>query len=143
MWPPCYNGIKMTARLITAIISTLLEEAALVVIVLWGLPKLGIHIPLAGLIVLMVAWCAWSVYTYRLGSRALKMKPVLPTMVGSKGRVASPLLPQGLVSIRGELWIATSTSGKIDIGEEVIVVEQDGLKLVVDKGGASDSKETE
>ena len=125
-----------------AIISTLLEEAALVVIVLWGLPKLGIQIPLAGLIALMVAWCAWSVYTYRMGSRALKMKPVLPTMVGSKGKVTSPLVPQGLVRIKGELWIATSTSGEIDIGEEVIVVEQDGLKLIVDKGSASDSKET-
>ena len=33
-------------------------------------------------------------------------------------------------------------SGEIDIGEEVIVVEQDGLKLIVDKGSASDSKET-
>ena len=125
-----------------AIISTLLEEAALVVIALWGLPKLGIQIPLAGLITLMVAWCAWSVYTYRMGSRALKMKPVLPTMVGSKGKVTSPLVPQGLVRIKGELWIATSTSGEIDIGEEVIVVEQDGLKLIVDKGSASDSKET-
>lgn len=133
----------MTARLITAIISTLLEEAALVVIVLWGLPKIGIQIPLAGLIALMVAWCAWSVYTYRMGSRALKLKPVLPSMVGSKGRVTSPLVPQGLVRIKSELWIATSTSGKIDIGEEVIVVEQDGLKLIVDKGGASDSQETE
>jgi membrane protein implicated in regulation of membrane protease activity len=131
----------MSARLITAIISTLLEEAALVVIVLWGLPRLGVHIPTAGLIILMVAWCAWSVFTYRLGSRALRIKPVLPTMIGSKGTVTSPLVPQGLVIIKGELWIATSTSGEIDIGEEIIVAEQDGLKLVVDKDSASDLKE--
>jgi len=134
---------KISGRLILAILSNLVEEAALVAIVLWGLPQVGIQIPLAGLIALMVAWCAWSVYTYRLGSRALKMKPVLPTMVGSKGKVTSPLVPQGLVRIKGELWIAKSTSEKIDIGEEVTVVEQDGLKLIVDKGSASDSKETE
>jgi membrane protein implicated in regulation of membrane protease activity len=131
----------MNTRLITAIISTLLEEAAIVVVVLWGLPRLGIHIPLAGLISLMVAWCAWSIFTYRLGSRALRIKPVLPTMIGSKGTVSSPLVPQGLVRIGSELWIATSTAGKIDIGEKVTVVEQDGLKLVVDKDSASDLKE--
>lgn len=67
----------------------------------------------------------------------------LPGMVGCKGRVASPLIPQGLVRIKGELWIAKSTSGNIDAGEEVIVVEQDGLKLVVAKGGAGDLSKTE
>jgi len=78
----------MTARLILAIISTILEEAALVVIVLVGLPRLGIHIPLAGLIAIMVAWFAFSVFTYRMGSRALKKKPIvgLPTMIGSRGK---------------------------------------------------------
>ncbi|MDO8688314.1 MAG: hypothetical protein Q7K41_06985, partial [Dehalococcoidales bacterium] len=43
-----------------------------VVIVLWGLPRIGITIPLAGLIALMVAWGAYSVITYQLGSRALR-----------------------------------------------------------------------
>ena len=126
----CYNGIRMSARLILAIVSTLLEEAALVVIVLLGLPRLGIHIPLAGLIVLMVAWCAWSVITYRMGSRALRRKPLLPTVVGSKGKVVSPLTPGGIIRIKGELWQATSIGGNIDNGEEVTVVGQDGLKLI-------------
>jgi len=126
----------MTARLILAIFSTLLEEAALVVVVLWGLPQLGIHIPLAGLIALMVAWGAFSIFTYRMGSRALRRKPLigLPGMVGSKGEVVSPLAPKGVVRIKGELWESTSAGGRIDIGEEVTVVGQDGLKLVVRKG---------
>ena len=126
----------MTARLILAIFSTLLEEAALVVVVLWGLPQLGIHIPLAGLIVLMVAWGAFSILTYRMGSRALRRKPLigLPGMVGSKGEVVSPLDPKGVVRIKGELWEAASDGGRIDIREEVTVVGQDGLKLVVRKG---------
>ena len=126
----------MTARLILAIFSTLLEEAALVVVVLWGLPQLGIHIPLAGLIVLMIAWGAFSILTYRMGSRALRRKPLigLPGMVGGKGEVVSPLGPKGVVRIKGELWEAASDGGRIDIGEEVTVVGQDGLKLVVRKG---------
>ena len=126
----------MSARLIWAIVSTLLEEAAIAAIVLWGLPRLDIEIPLAGLIALMVAWGAYSVITYRRGSRALKKEPLcgLPDMVGSQGEVVSPLAPEGLVRIRGELWMAKSAGGEIDVGAKVTIVEQDGLKLVVQEG---------
>mgnify|MGYP001346138505 CR=1 FL=1 len=125
----------MRTRLVLAIISTVLEEVALAVIVLVGLPHLGIHIPLAGLIALMAAWGAYSVITYRMGSRALRRKPVvgLPHMVSSKGEVVSPLAPEGLVRIKGELWVAKSASGEIGSGEEVVVERQDGLKLIVHK----------
>jgi len=130
----------MAARLIFAIISTLLEEAALVAIVLWALPEIGIHMPLPGLIVLMVAWLAYSVFTYRLGSQALRKSPLvsLPEMVGSKGKIVSLLVPEGLVRIRGELWMARSDGKQMGIGTEVTVVEQDGLKLVVCESSASD-----
>ena len=128
---------KISGRLIVAIVSTLMEETALVVIVFWGLPWLGIHLPLWGsivlLIILMVTWGTYTVITYWMGSRALREKPVLglPDMVGSKGEVVSPLAPDGLVKIRGELWIAESESGEVALGGKVIVVGQDRLKLVV------------
>ena len=133
----------MSARLVWAIISTLLEEAAIVAIVLWGLPRLDIDIPLAGLIALMVAWGAYSVITYRRGSRALRRKPLdgLPDMVGSQGEVVSPLAPEGLVRIKGELWQAESASGRIDTGEEVTVVRQDRLKVIVRKRSTTDDLE--
>ena len=135
----------MGGRLIVAIISTLMEETALVVIVLWGLPRLGIRIPLAGLIALMAAWGVFSVFTYRMGSRALSRKPVigLPDMVGSKGKVVSRLDPEGLVKIKDELWVAKSASGEMDTGEKIAVVGQDGLKLVVCKSSTNDLKGTE
>jgi len=122
-----------------AIISTLLEETAIAVIVLFGLPRVGVHIPLAGLIAIMVVWGAFSVFTYRVGSRALALKPTvsLPDMVNSKGKVVSPLDPDGLVRIRGELWVAESATGRMDTGEEIVVVGQEGLKLVVDKSSSS------
>ena len=123
----------MRARLILAIVSTVLEEAALVAIVLWALPEIDIHIPLFGLVALMVAWGAYSITTFRLGSRALRRKPViaLSNMVGSKGKVVSPLVPEGLVRIKGELWVAKSASGEMELGKKVIVVRQDSLKLDV------------
>ena len=121
------------ARLILAIISTILEEAAIVAIVLLGLPRLGIQIPLWGLIILMVLWLTYSVTTYQLGSRALKKEQLvgLPGMVGSKGRVVSTLAPEGLVRIRGELWIANSVGREMKSGEKITVVGQDSLKLIV------------
>ena len=99
-------GRKSRARLIFAIVSTVLEEVALVAIVLWGLPKLGIHIPLWGLIILMVAWGSYVIYAYRLGSRALMKKPVagLTAMIGSKGRVVNPLAPEGFIKVEGVLY---------------------------------------
>jgi len=130
----------MSARLILAILSTLLEEAALVALVLWGLPQLGIEIPMAGLIALMVAWGAYSVITYRIGSRALRRKAIagLPAMVGTKGKVVSPLAPKGLVRIKSELWEATSSGVNIDAGEEIIVVGQDRLRLTVRRSSLKD-----
>ncbi len=106
----------------------------------WGLPQLGIELPLAVLIALMVAWGAYAVYTYRMGSRALRKKPVagLTAMVGSKGKVVNPLTPDGLVRIKGELWQAASVDKSIGVGEEVTVVRQDGLKLIVSKSSTRD-----
>jgi membrane-bound ClpP family serine protease len=131
-------------RLIIAIVSTLAEEAAMAAVVLWGLPRLGIYIPLWVLIAVMVAWGAYAVFTYRMGSRALRKKPVtgLTAMVGSQGKVVKPLVPEGFVRIRGELWRAISAGESIEVGEEITVVGQDGLRLIVSKGSAGYSTRT-
>jgi membrane-bound ClpP family serine protease len=120
-------------RLVIAIISTILEEGAIVALVIFGLPQLGIIFPLAGLIALMVIWLAISIFLFKMGSRALKRKPydILPNMVGCKGKVVSTLAPDGMVRIKGETWVATSVNERVDLGERVVVIEQDGLKLVV------------
>lgn len=130
----------MKGRLIIAIVSTTLEETALAVGVLWGLPKFDIHIPLWVLIIVMIAWAVYTVTTYRMGSRALRRKPVHgpAAMLGSEGKVASSLVPEGMVRIKGELWQAKSTSGRMDTGEKVIVVGQDGLKLTVRRRSPND-----
>lgn len=130
-------GRNINGRLIAAVVSTLLEETAIVAIVLWGLPRTGVQLPQWGsivlLIVLMVGWGTWSIFTYRKGSEALRREPLagLPNMLGTRGQVVSPLTPEGLVKIKGELWVAKSESGEINPGGEITVVGQDRLKLVV------------
>jgi len=123
----------MTARLIIAIVSTVLEEVALVVIWRWGLPQLGVHLPLYVLIAAMVVWAVYAVTTFWVVTRALRKKAVigLPTMIGGRGKAVSPLTPEGQVIIKGELWGAKSIDIDIDTREEVVVVGQDGLKLIV------------
>ena len=120
-----------------AVFSTLLEEAAILVIFLWGLPELGISIPTAGLVAIMVLWAVISVVIYRAGTRALKAKPIvgLPDMIGSRGKAVGPLIPGGVVRIKGELWEAESAGGGIEMGEEISVVGQQDLKLTVCKSG--------
>jgi membrane-bound ClpP family serine protease len=124
------------------ILATLVEEIVIVLVVLLVLPRFGINIPLPGFIGMIVGLAVWAVITYRLASRALEKKPVVVlSMVGSRGRVVSPLTPQGLIKIKDELWDAKSAGKIIDTDEEVIVVKQEGLKLIVRKITAKDSKE--
>jgi membrane-bound ClpP family serine protease len=123
----------MRGRLILAIVSTILEEAALVAIVLVGLPELGIKIPIAALIALMIGWAFIAVIIYRAGSRALRRKPVsgLEAIIGSKGKVVKTLDPEGLIRVGTELWRARSAGNSIDVGQEVTIVGQEGIKLIV------------
>jgi membrane-bound ClpP family serine protease len=123
----------MTGRLIVAIITTLIEEAALAALVLWGLPALGINLHVGVLIALMAALAAYAITTYLMGTRALKKKPVvgLPDMVGARGKAVSALAPDGTVRIKGELWESKAEGRKINAGADVTVVGQDGLKLIV------------
>jgi len=123
----------MTTRLIVAIVSTLAEEAALAAVVLWGLPHVGINLHVGVLIALMVALAAYAVTTYRMGSCALKRKPVvgLPDMVGARGKTVSDLAPEGTVRIKGELWDSRAEGRRINAGVWVTVVGQEGLKLIV------------
>lgn len=54
-------------------------------------------------------------------------------LVGQTGTTQTELDPEGTVFIKGERWNAASESGRIELGEEVMVIEVDGLKLKVIK----------
>lgn len=122
-----------SARLILAIVSTSAIEGTLVVIWRWVLPEFDIELPLAILIAVMAAYAVFAVVDFWFVTRFLKRQATigLPTMIGSKGKVASPLAPEGMVMIRSELWGASSDGGNIYKGEEIVVTGQDGLKLTV------------
>lgn len=123
----------MKRRLALSILGTLFEEAAIMAIAIWGLPLLGVRIPLWGLIVIMAVWAGYSTFTHWLGNRAMNREHItgLPHMIGTTGEVVSQLAPEGMVRIKGELWIARAAGGEIKAGGQVLVVGQERLKLIV------------
>jgi len=128
------KGRKYTAY---AIITSLLEELALVAVVLWLLPRFGIDIPLWGLALLMIALGEYSYIIYKLGKKALDKKPIVSPDIGNRGKATTPLTPTGYVRLGTEMWKASSTDSSIDAGEEVVVVGMQGMTLLVaplDKG---------
>ena len=122
--------VKHKRYTVHVIITTLLEEAALVAVVLWLLPEFGINIPLWGLIIMMVALGTYAWVTYRLGRKALDKKPIFSPDVGSRGRTTTPISPTGYVRVNGELWRASSSS-TIGAGEEIAVAGMEGMTLLV------------
>ena len=113
-----------------AITTSLLEEAALMAVVLWLLPKVAINIPFWGLILMMIALGVYNYINYRLGKKALTKKPMISLDIGSRGRTTTPISPKGYVRVNGELWQASSNS-TIDAGEEIAVVGIEGMTLLI------------
>jgi membrane protein implicated in regulation of membrane protease activity len=120
-------------RLIIAILTSLLDEALIIFVILWGLPQLGINLPLYIIFIVCAAFMVYAVVFYQAGSRALIIRPVkgFTDQVGLEGKAVNRLSPEGTVKISGELWNARAESGEIEAGTRVIVTNQDGFKLIV------------
>ena len=105
-------------RLIIAIISNLLDEAIIAAFIIFGLPRLGVDIPLWGLILIGIGFLVYAVGFYLIGSKVLRKKPLpgLTNMVGVEGKVVSRLAPKGFIRAEGELWSSKADIGIIDIG---------------------------
>jgi len=52
-------------------------------------------------------------------------------MTGIEGKATVRLAPKGFVKIESELWEARTQSGTIEAGTRIVVVKQEGMKLVV------------
>ena len=115
------------------LVTTVIEEAVLIAVLLWLLPHFGISIPIWLFVALVLAWAAWSYLTYRLGKTAIGKTPAVgpEAMVGTICQTTTPLCPKGYVQVGIELWRACSISADIDAGVEVVIVGMKGLTLFV------------
>jgi membrane-bound ClpP family serine protease len=122
-------------RLISAIASMIIEQAAVYAVWRWLLPYWGVNLDAWVVITVMAVWLVVGVGLFIVGTSALDQKEVtgLSTMVGMQGVTEGPLDPSGTVKIYGELWNARAAEGVIGSGVDVIVTGEDGLNLVVKK----------
>jgi len=130
---------------VQAILGWMLEEAILVAVVLWLLPLFNINIPLWGLAILMVALAIYSYIMYRVGRSTFLMKPKVAaeTIIGDDGKVTKRLAPEGYVKVQGVLWKATCVESELEVGDDVVVVDINGLRLIVSpKGRTAQDKKT-
>ena len=118
---------------VQAILGWMIEEAILVAVVLWLLPLFDINISLWGLAILMAGLAAHSFNMYRLGRPTFLIKPKVAAenIIGDEGTVTKRLAPEGYVKVKGVLWKATCDETELEIGDEVVVVGIERLKLIV------------
>ena len=114
------------------IITALFEEVALVIAVLWLLPKFNINISPWGLALMATGLGIYSYLTSKLSKEALDKKPVISPDIDSRGRTTTPLTPNGYVRVNNELWKASSVDSAIDTNEEVVVVGIEGMTLKIE-----------
>ena len=114
--------------LVYAIVLSVAEQAVLLFVLLWVLPRAGLVVP------------AWAV-ALLAASRALNQTPIQSPDVGARGRVVQALDPRGYVKVGNELWSAEIEGPHLGQGEEVVVLQVSGLHLTV--AAASESMERE
>ena len=125
--------MKRTVKDWLLITASLLDDAAVVVIVLLVLWFLKIPISLPVIILLVLLFVATVFIMHKLVIPALRRGKITGSegMLGLEGRVVKSLKPGGTVSVKGEYWTARSVDKNISVGEQVEIVGIDGLTLHV------------
>jgi len=81
-----------------------------------------------GIVAFIAIAIIWGIRAHRYQISAGKEE-----LIGKTAEVQTVMEPKGTVFIEGERWTATSESGRIEPGEEVIVTKINGLKMWVAK----------
>lgn len=101
--------------------------------VLWLLPRFDIRVPLWGLAALMIALAVHSYIMYRVGRPTFLLKPkvALENIIGIEGKVMRWQEATGYVKVQGVLWKAICSGQRFNLGDDIVVVGIEGLRLVV------------
>ena len=112
-----------------------LDEALLVGVVLVVLWELGVDLSPGVIIAVVLVLAIWILVVYRIIVSLVRRKQVggREGMIGLRGKVVTPLTPEGVIKIRGELWKASCADDSIGSQEEVVVVSIDRLRLLVER----------
>ncbi len=125
--------MKRTIKDWLIVLVLLLDEAAalgLVLLVLWFF-RIRISLPIVIVIALLLGTFVFITHKVIIPSFHKKQVTGSEGMIGLEGEVIEPLTPVGVIRVGGEYWKAKSVGENIAVGEEVEILEVDGLRLVV------------
>jgi membrane-bound ClpP family serine protease len=124
------SGMKAWVIVLVA----LLDDIALLALLFFILWAFNVEIPLYLIIIIGLAAGTFVFIVHRAIVPSLRRKKVAGKegMIGLTGEVTQALKPKGVIKIGDEYWKAKSSSGDIDVGDEVEVVDIDGLNLEVE-----------
>ena len=125
--------VKRTITDWLKVLVLLLDEAAVLVLIILALRFFGVRIPLPIIIVvaLIVGTLVFMIHVAVIPSFHRKQVTGREGMIGAQGEVVEPLTPVGSVTVKGEYWRAKSVDGNIEAGADVEIVALDGLTLKV------------
>ncbi len=117
----------------------LLDEAAVLLVIILALRLFGIRVPLpiTILMVLVAGTIVFIIQRAVIGSFHRRQVTGREGMIGLEGIVVEPLTPIGAIAVHGENWRARSIDDNIQVDENVVIVELDGLTLKVKRKGDS------
>ncbi len=103
-------------------------------LMLFQSPGEYMQLSLSVIIPAVVVTSCFFIFAMTMAIRARLKKPTtgLEGLIGETGVVASPLAPEGKVSVHGEFWNATSDH-PVETGEKVEIIEVQNLRLKVKK----------
>ena len=128
-----WYDMKRTIKDWIIVLASLLDDAAIALLVLLILWFLKIPISLPVIIFLLLLFVVAVFIMHRLVIPALHRKVTTGSeaMIGLKGDVIEPLALEGVIRVSGEYWKARSANENIAVGEQVEIVGLDGLILKV------------
>jgi membrane-bound serine protease (ClpP class) len=114
---------------VLVVIGVFLILAADLGIAYYGL-ALQVEVAIAVLLLVMAGIVA---YLFYIGVKAQhkKIKTGKEALIGAKGVTTTDLTPKGEIRVLGEFWQATTKDGTIAVGQDVEVVDMEGMFLVV------------
>lgn len=92
-----------------------------------------VSIPLVVVSGLIMAGVFLAVLNFALRARRRPVAVGTEALVGRVGEVRTPLTPQGMIHVSGELWSAVleDAGERLEAGEKVVVLSVEGMRLTV------------
>jgi len=130
--------IRRTIKDWSKVLVLLLDEAAVVALVILVLRFFSIHIPLPITIImaLLIGIFVFVIHIAVIPSFHRKQVAGREGMIGAQGRVVEPLTPFGTIIVKGEYWKAKSLDENIELDEDAEIIGLDGLTLKVKRKGS-------